>query len=82
MSRWRGLNSRPSPYHGDALPLSYIGLIELSKPVGAAGLAPAKGSPRMIYSHMPLLLSHAPDAFISITKIPAIQSLCRARQSD
>ena len=25
LSRWSGLNRRPIPYHGIALPLSYIG---------------------------------------------------------
>ena len=31
LSRWRELNPRPLPYHGSALPLSYIGL-RLKKP--------------------------------------------------
>ena len=37
MSQWRELNSRPLPYQGSALPLSYIG-----KFVGRAGFEPTK----------------------------------------
>ena len=32
MSRWPGLNWRPTPYHGVALPLSYIGILRASQP--------------------------------------------------
>lgn len=49
-SRWRELNSRPFPYHGSALPLSYIGNFIFKKPVGAVGLAPTKAMGRQIYS--------------------------------
>ncbi len=61
MSRCADLHCGPHSYQECAL------LPELHRrAVGRAGLAPAKGKPRQIYSLLPLLLSHLPiHSFIS-----------------
>ena|GEM_PF-5741183 len=39
-SRWAELNCRPTPYHGVALPLSYIGLGPPKGSLGEYGICP------------------------------------------
>ena len=58
LSRWRELNSRPLPYQGSALPLSYIGLVG-----GESRIRTYEGIRQQIYSLPQLAALVSPQHF-------------------
>src|ERR1700754_4518102 len=73
---WRGLNTRPLPYQGSALPFSYMGAFLLSK-FGGAGegnrtlVVSLEGFCSTIELHPPSTYSHMSSGQTSDTRLIA-----------